>query len=108
MRIDIKPLTVNQCWQGRRYKTDKYKKYESDVLSILPKYDIPDGPLCLCLEVGLSNKLADVDNIAKPFIDILQKRYGFNDSRIYMLVMVKQIVKKGSEYIDFELTDADI
>lgn len=104
MKIDIKPLSVNEAWKGRRFKTDKYKKYESDVLKQLRPLKIPDGNLDIHIYVGFSNKQSDIDNAAKPFIDILQKKYGFNDSRIYQLSMYKQIVPKGQEYIAFDIT----
>ena len=83
--VDIKPLTVNQVWQGRRFKTPKYKQYEKDVLTLLPKLEIPEGNLKLTIIANVSSKLSDVDNVAKPFIDILQKKYGFDDRRIYEL-----------------------
>ena len=38
--LNVKPLSVNQCWQGRRYKTKAYKQYEKALLQILPKYDL--------------------------------------------------------------------
>ncbi len=104
MKIDIKPLSVNQAWKGRRFKTDKYKKYEIELMLLLKKIDIPDGNLSLYIDVGFSSNGSDIDNIAKPFIDILQKKYGFNDSRIYQLTIVKSIVKKGDEYIEFYIT----
>ena len=31
MRIDIKPLSVNEAWQGRRIKTKKYKEYVAEL-----------------------------------------------------------------------------
>ena len=34
--IDIKPLSVNKMWQGRRYKTYEYQKYEKEFLYLLP------------------------------------------------------------------------
>ena len=103
MKIKIKPLTVNQAWQGKRFKTPKYKAYEKELLLLLPdNQEIPDDlHLRLYIDAGFSNKLSDIDNIAKPFIDVLQKKYGFNDSRIYELHLSKQIVKKGEEYISF-------
>ena len=101
MRIKIKPLSVNQCWQGKRFKTPKYKQYESDVLILLPKTKIPNGKLSVSIKVGFSSHLSDIDNMAKPFIDILQKKYFFNDSMIYKLILEKEIVKKGEEYINF-------
>lgn len=101
--VKIKPLSVNQAWQGKRFKTPEYKRYEKDLLLILPHLTVPDGELHLTLELGFSSKQADWDNPIKPFVDILQKKYGFNDSRIYTATVTKQIVKKGSEYIRFSI-----
>ena len=53
--------------------------------------------------VGVSSKLLDVDNLAKPFIDVLQKKYDFNDRMIYKLILEKTDVKKGEEFIDFKI-----
>ena len=104
-KINIKPLSVNDAWKGRRFKTDKYKKYQRDLLRFLPKLNIPDGNLQLEITAGFSNKGSDLDNIAKNFIDCLSKKYGFNDNRIYRLILNKKIVKKGDEYIDFEIRE---
>ena len=30
MRLDIKPLSVNEAWQGRRVKTKKYRDFETN------------------------------------------------------------------------------
>ena len=103
MRINIKPLSVNQAWQGKRFKTKEYKKYEKDVLLILPKLTVPEGRLKLTITFGLSNKNADVDNPVKCFVDCLQKKYGFNDRHIYELLVRKLDVKNGEEFIEFEI-----
>lgn len=101
-RIKIKALSVNSGFQGRRFKNRAYKDYEEAVLYLLPrKLEIPPGRLELDLRVGLSSKNADVDNCTKFFTDILCKRYGFNDKRIWRLVIEREEVKKGSEFIEF-------
>ena len=41
LSIDIKPLSVNKCWQGRRYKTSEYKAYEEELLWILRDMEHP-------------------------------------------------------------------
>ncbi len=105
MRIDIKPLTVNQAWKGRRLKTSEYKAYALHLKSLLKPLKIPEGKLTLCITFGLSNRGADIDNGLKPFIDVLQMKYGFNDNQIYRLLVYKEIVKKGSEFIDFEISE---
>jgi Holliday junction resolvase RusA-like endonuclease len=102
--IKIKPLSVNKCWQGRRFKTKDYLNYEILVSHNLPKsLEIPQGDLRLTVEVGMSNSLSDLDNMIKPFQDILQKKYGFNDKAIHELIMRKEKVKKGDEFISFQI-----
>ena len=103
MKISIKPLSVNKCWQGRRFKTPIYKGYESELLLKLSKIDTPIGQIKINITFGFSNKGSDIDNPLKPFLDILQKKYGFNDRDIYELNVKKEIVKKGSEFIYFKI-----
>ena len=101
----IKPLSVNEVWQGKRYKTKAYKAYEKELAYRLPRIKIPDGNIHLRLSFGFSNRGADLDNCVKPFVDILQKKYGFNDNRIYKLTLIKCIVDKGAEFISFQFED---
>jgi Holliday junction resolvase RusA-like endonuclease len=105
MRINIKPLSVNECFQGRRFKTKKYLAYEKEALLKLTPMQVGKGRLSLSLLVGLSSKNSDLDNILKPWIDILQKKLGFNDRQIYRLEVTKEIVPKGQEFIEFEITE---
>lgn len=100
-------MSVNQAWQGKRYKTKKYNKYEKDILLMLPPLQIPSGKLNIKLEVGFSNRASDIDNVIKPFLDILQKKYSFNDNKVYKLSIKKQIVKRGSDYISFLIKELE-
>ena len=105
-RLDIKPLSVNQAWQGRRFKTEKYKKYIDEVLLLLPKNQyIPDCEISLYLAFGFSSKASDFDNPVKCFVDCLQKKYGFNDNKIKRCLIEVESVKKGGEFIDFRMSD---
>jgi Holliday junction resolvase RusA-like endonuclease len=101
--VKIKPLSVNKCWQGRRFKTDEYKQYEKEVLINLKPMKIPEGDLFIQLDFGVSNMASDIDNPVKPFLDILQKKYKFDDKRITALWLSKNKVKKGSEFINFQI-----
>lgn len=107
MRINIKPLSINCAFQGRRFKTPAYKAYETELLFKLKPLLVGKGNLIITVKVGYSNKASDIDNFLKPFFDILQKKYSFNDSQIYELHIIKEIVKKGSEFIDFEIKEYD-
>lgn len=107
MEIKIKPLSANVCWYGKRIKTTAYKDYERELGYQLPNIKIPEN-ICIKLVVGFSSKGSDLDNCLKPMIDIMQKKYGFNDNRIYKLEIEKQIVKKGEDFIKFEFKEYEI
>ncbi len=96
-------MSVNEAWKGRRFKTDKYKRYERACLLLLPALTIPDGKLRVDLVFGFSSKLSDADNPVKLICDIFQKKYGFNDNRIYEYSIKKEDVKKGDEFIAFDI-----
>ena len=99
--LDCKPLSVNEAWKGRRFKTQAYKFYEMELLWVLPNIVLPPPPFEVRFEWGFKTKASDVDNPVKPFLDILCKKYGFNDKHVYKIVSEKRIVDK--EYIKFEI-----
>lgn len=106
IKLEIKPLSVNKAFQGRRFKTNDYKKFEKQMLLLLPKLKKElTGSLKIELEYGFSSKLSDIDNPCKLVLDCLVKKYGFDDRQIYELNQVKKIVKKGSEYIKFSIVE---
>ena len=105
MRINIKPLSQNQAWQGRRFKTPAYKSFERECLIKLSPMKIPDGKLQIAYVVGYSNPMSDIDNFLKSLQDIICKRYGFDDNRIYRIEIEKVITKKGFEFIEFEIKE---
>ncbi len=107
IQINIKPLSVNEAWQGQRFKTPKYKAYETHTLLLLPKIKLPPPPYRLSIEFGLSNMMADWDNPVKPLQDILQKKYGFNDKHVLKASVEKVIVSKGKEYFKFNIEHYD-
>lgn len=103
--LKIKPLSTNQAWQGRRFKTNNYKDYEEELLYILPRLNIPkDTQLSLTIEAGFSSNSSDLSNILKQFEDIICKKYGLNDKWNYQIHMYKKLVAKGEDYIAFDLS----
>lgn len=113
----VKPLSANEAfapratkrgrfYRGEIYKTAAYKQYENKLFKTLPNIHVPEkGKLQLFVKVQYSSAASDIDNCLKPFIDVLQKRYGFNDNRIYKIKVIKEVVKKGEEGIWFLLKD---
>lgn len=104
MKILVKPLSVNRCRKGTRYKTNEYKSYEKSMNFLLPKIDLSRyNQLEIKLIFYFSTKLSDIDWPIKPTLDILQKKRNFNDNRIYSLIVTKQIVSKWNEWIGIEV-----
>ena len=99
----VKPFSANSMHYGRKTDTAAYRKYQAELIRRLPDIEIPEGPLRLRILACFSSKLADLDNVLKPFLDTLQKRYGFNDRDIYRITAQKKIVKKGEESLVFAL-----
>ena len=102
INLKIKPLSVNLAWQGKRFKTPAYKEYEKKVLSMLPNIEIKEFKQ-LKITYGFSNMMSDIDNPTKLVLDIMQKKYGVNDRDLIYLVLHKEKVSKGSEFIEIEM-----
>ena len=99
-KLNEKPLSINQAWQGKRFKTPAYKAYEEFILLSMPKAKIdPEQMLRIEFFFGFSNQASDLDNPVKLLLDIAQKKYGFNDKNVFELNVRKCLVKKGNEFI---------
>lgn len=103
IRVNIEPMSVNDAWKGRRFKTDKYKQYTTDLLWLLPKIKLPEPPYQIRFVFGFSSTLSDWDNPVKPTQDVLCKKYGFDDRQIRKAVVETEIVPKGQEFFVFEI-----
>jgi Holliday junction resolvase RusA-like endonuclease len=65
--------------------------------------NVPEGKLEITYRFGVSSKASDLDNCVKSFQDTLAEAYGFDDRKIYKIQMEKIDVKKGDEFIEFEV-----
>ena len=101
--INAKPLSLNKAYRGRRFATKDLKKYKEEVMWQLPKMKVPQGKLEVEYIFGCSSKGSDGDNLIKAFQDCLAEFYGFNDNKIYRWIVEKVDVKKGKEFIKFEI-----
>ena len=102
--IKEKPMSVNEAWKGRRFKTIAYKEYERKILFLLPPFKgkVPDR-IGISMHFGFSNISSDIDNPVKMLVDILQKKYGFNDRDVFEMYLTKSKVSKGDEFINIEI-----
>jgi hypothetical protein len=104
-RINLKTLSVNEAWKGRRSKTDKYENYCLVLFyDLLPKnIELPEPPFQIEFTFGFSSKSSDWDNPIKPLQDVLAKKYKFNDKLIKRGIVSVVDVKKGDEFFQFEI-----
>lgn len=96
IHLALKPLSVNEAWQGRRFKTKKYKDYEElclmELMIMKPKKF--KGWVMVKYSFKLKNyKLTDVGNLEKPLSDILVKAGIIEDDRF---ILTMQIMKEPS------------
>lgn len=101
--IPVKPLSVNEAYTGRRFKTKAYQAYCKEVSFNLKPGLIKYEKVRIEVIWYLSNAAADCTNPIKLFEDILQAKYEFNDNRVYSVEMNKVIVPKGKEAIYFKI-----
>ena len=102
--ISIKPISINECWQGRRFATSKYKDFTKDMLRVMPKQKMLSGEVDLKIVLYLKSIFrSDIDNFIKPIIDCLVKRCWIEDDRfIQHLEVIK--IKNKTEQIGINLT----
>lgn len=105
IRIDIKPLSVNEAWQGKRYKIKKYKQYENALHWLLPKITIPEPSYKIYFRFGFSNSLSDWENLEKtnsiysfPFLQsrfyrIVSTNISTNTKPIEKLLLINGLVE---------------
>ena len=105
IKLQIKPMSINSAFKGRKFRTQEYDIFIIKCLRLLPdKIEIPNKDhIKLALEFGFSSRASDIDNCVKTFIDCLVKKYKVDDRFIYELHTFKTIVKKGEEFIRFKI-----
>lgn len=100
--ISIKPISINSCFQGRRFRTTTFKKWQEAVIYSLPKAVSDKKSIAITIYLYLKNPLrSDIDNYIKPIIDCIVKRGIIRDDRYikYLEVIKKQNKKEGFEII---------
>lgn len=108
--LSVKPLSVNVAWQWKRFKTKDYKNYEALMLQMLPSdLRIPNWvPLRVEMVRGFGSMASDITNPTKPLLDILCKKYWFDDKYIFETSEIKRVVGKWNEFISIDISTLPI
>lgn len=99
--LPVSPLSVNKAWKGRRFKSDDYESFETEVCVMLPmaKEDPIDGEVFVHYVYYIKNYGgADTSNLEKTLSDILVKRGYLKDDRyIRAIYQRKERVEKNAQ-----------
>lgn len=98
-KINIKPLSVNAAWQGRRFKSKAYKEFEEEALWILSSITIEkvSGLVEMDYEFHLKPTQfshCDIGNFEKPLTDIIVKAGLIDDDRYIMRTTLSKYKSK--------------
>lgn len=102
-RIDFKPISLNEAYSGRRYKTEYCKAFVKAVTLMVKPQVLPPPPYKISFIFGVSNMGADWDNPIKLSQDCIAKKLRFNDKLIYKGEAEKVLVLPGKEFIMYKL-----
>jgi len=95
INLEVKPLSVNKCWQGRRFKSQDYKRYETELKYLLPRKKILGKEYEIHYTFYLKNfGLTDIDNLIKPLQDVLVSNGIISDDRKIVYLSAKKVRAK--------------
>ena len=109
--FEVKPVSANAMFAGAQYyKRKPYVQYQKLIWDHLDKckayWEFGVDPVSVLVNVGLSSKAADLDNVIKPLLDTLQSYFEeFDDKAVYEIYLKKSIVKRGKEFLDVTIKD---
>lgn len=105
-RIDIKPISANQCWQGRRFKTPEYKIWRLSVGILMKKHKrFSQGKYEVNLRVYTRYcATSDVDNFIKPALDSLVESGIIPDDKYIQKVTCEKF-KSDTDYFEYEIKE---
>ena len=90
-------------YRNKAIKQIKYIQYQNELRDELQGVEWPfEDSDFLEFEIiaGVSNRMADLDNVVKPLLDTYQGIFEkFNDNKVYHITLDKHITDKGKEYL---------
>ena len=102
--IPLKPLSLNNCYRGRRFSTRQKKQYDRDLQILLPKVRV-DGPLyTVTFRFFLQRPFAgDLDNLCKNLLDnIVDRGIITSDKKVVEIHLYKYRASKDSIEVQVE------
>lgn len=98
--LNIKPLSVNEAWQGRRYSTGAKTAYEATMRLLLPNRAIPGPYYRIEYDFHLVRfATTDWDNLCKVLQDCIVKRGIITDDRHIIEARVRKFPAKADRIV---------
>lgn len=111
IRLPLKPISTNKIWSGKRWMSKEAVQFKRDAFLLIKaqrvKISLRKGETpALYLRFGLSRDM-DVSNCIKLVEDIIAEALGINDIIFKGVVASKEKVKRGDEFIAFDIRTYD-
>lgn len=99
--LNVKALSVNDAWQGRRFSTPAKKKYDLVLQMCLPQVHVAGGPYYrIEYDFHLVNfAMTDYDNCIKVTQDCLVKQGIITDDRFIVDARVRKYRAKQDRIV---------
>lgn len=100
IEVPLKPMSINVAWQGKRYKTKRYKNFEKAFFlsTSQPHTTIKEEVVVIYVFYLKYYGRTDVGNLEKPLSDLITKRNYIKDDRyIKSINLIKKRVKDKKE-----------
>ena len=104
--VDIKALSINEGYKGRKFKTSVHKLFKDRMDIALRKMDLPKlrpKEDFFINYIFYTSTNSDVDNLIKLTQDAICEKLGIDDRYLSGLHARKVKVKKGQERIKFDI-----
>ena len=106
--LSIHPLSLNNCYAGRRWSTAAKKQYDRLLQRLLPGVAVPGPRYRVTFRFFLKRAFAgDLDNLCKNLLDnVVARGIISNDRNVVEIHLYKQSAPE--DRIDIEIEAADL
>ena len=105
-KLDLKPVSVNEAYKGRRFSTDIHRLFKDQAAILLRRLKLPrlkPKEEFFVIYKFYTSSRNDADNLIKLTQDSICAALGTDDRYISGIYVRKIKVKKGNERIEFDV-----
>lgn len=103
LSINLKPLSTNDAWRGRKFSTQAKKLYEAQLRERLEWCTFSGKPPYRIHFKFYISSMQDYDNCIKVSQDTLCEFFDINDRDIHYAIIEKIPTKRWEEHFEVEI-----